>query len=400
MRYFVSDYGLEDASPADLRSWARDLRNVVNAIERTARQLRQVSVHGVWDAPSGEAFADEVGRTPRTLDKVAERLRSTADAITPYADLLESSKRAVIKHDDAAAEASATLKDCDRRLKEMPSDDPDRPRVERERARASTALLRAERGFDKELEDARRDENLVAVKLSDTASAMGDPKMYDLFEGMSSLGESASMVGIVAKPVAVVGVADPLGKAGRRMFYDEGSYTEVAKSGVGFGLDTVSFGAGKVAKAAKKRFDGRHVDRVDDLPSKPVAIKDNPIIKASPTTSTATVGRRQRWVGAAKAKAQETVKRKTGLSDVEDAFADWEEVAGAGRVAKVSVVVKHSAAQTKRVHSNVGSGTSAADVVDDDTRADRRAAEEERRRRSANDLAAGPVLDPQVERVR
>ena len=151
MRYFVSDYGLEDASPADLRSWARDLRNVVNAIERTARQLRQVSVHGVWDAPSGDAFADEVGRTPRTLDKVAERLRSTADAITPYADLLESSKRAVIKHDDAAAEASATLKYCDRRLKEMPPDAPDRPRVQRERSRASTALLRAERGFDKEL---------------------------------------------------------------------------------------------------------------------------------------------------------------------------------------------------------------------------------------------------------
>ena len=141
---------------------------------------------------------------------------------------------------------------------------------------------------------------------------MGDPKMYDLFEGMSSLGESASTVGIVAKPIAVVGVADPMGKAGRRMFYDEGSYTEVGKSGVGFGLDTVSFGAGKVAKAAKKRFDGRHVDRVDDLPSKPVAIKDNPIIKASPTTSTATVGKRQRVVRAAKAKAQETVKRKTG----------------------------------------------------------------------------------------
>ena len=75
-------------------------------------------------------------------------------------------------------------------------------------------------------------------------------------------------------------------------------------------------------------------------------------------------------------------------------------MAGAGRVAKVSVVVKHTAAQTKRVQSNVGSGTSAADLVDDDTRADRRAAEEERRRGSANDLAAGPVLDPQVERVR
>lgn len=400
MRYFLDSQGLEDASPADLRSRARELRNVVSAIERTARQLRQVSVHAVWDSPSGDTFADEVGRTPSTLTDVANRLRSTADAITPYAGLLEASKKAVTTYDTAAADASTTLKDCDRQLKEMSPDDPDRARVERERGRASEALVRAERAFDKELESARRDENQVAVKLHDIAGKVDDPRGYDMLEGLSVLGQSASNVGVVAKPVAVVGVADPLGKAGRRLFYDEGSYKDVASSSLGYGLDTVSFGAGRVVKGARKRFDAKHVERVDDLPGAPVRIKDNPITKA-PTTPTGKVAAtRQRLTNKAKAHAQETIRQRTGLADVEEAFDDWEAVAGEGRVAQVSVIVKHSAAQTNRVTSNVKSAGSAADQVDDDTKGDRRAAEQDRRRTSAADLGAGPAEDPRVARVR
>lgn len=390
MKYFVDDKGIGDGDPDTIRAQARQLTNVVTAMDRTIGLLQQVSVRGSWDSPSGDTFAAKVERTPTDLIDVANRLRSTAEVVRPYADLLEASQKSLTSLDEDASTADKTTQDCDTRLREMAPDDPDRDRTEKERGRAIAALMRAERGFEKELQEARADEQRMAAKLNDVSAQTDDPPGYDFWEGLSSMGENAGRVGIIAKPIAVAGVADPIGKAGLRHYYDEGSYTDVAKSSAIYGVDTVGFGAGRLVKAAKGRFATKDVARVNSLPHDPVRIRDNPITtsggarraRASTGRSASTRPKTRHEAAPSRipASVRDTIRRKAGVDDLQDAFTDWEIVAGEGRVARLAVTVEHSTKQGRRAYSaarttnRVGESTGVKDGAQE-----RRTAEQRRR---------------------
>lgn len=47
--------------------------------------------------------------------------------------------------------------------------------------------------------------------------------------------------------------------------------------------------------------------------------------------------------------AKDKLKARTGMSDLENAFDDWQDFAGAGNVAKSTVVIEHSAKVANRV---------------------------------------------------
>lgn len=365
MKYFHnhgSGINIEKAQPSLIRKQATQMTTVATKMDTVAGMLQKVSTTGNWESPSGDTFAAKVRDTPRNLFTIAKRLRGAAEIIRPYADQLAASQKALSAWDTKAHTASTTMKAKDKELDELSSEDPARVRVQKERGEAATELGRAERGFEKEVKEAEADEDRMAGKLYDLCEKDSDPIGYDYLEWMTNFGEGAGNAGIIAKPVALAGVAKPLGMAGRRVFYDEGSYGDVAKAGAGYGMDTVGFGASRVVKGAKQRFYGKKVNRVSGLESNPVRIRDNPLVKpTSPTASTHRATRRTTAGNGPPPKkyydptpsrvpvgVRDVARRKSGMDDLAGAFADWEVIAGEGRIAKVAVVVEHSAKHGNR----------------------------------------------------
>lgn len=344
MKYFTDGATIEDASPELIRRQARQLITVATRIDTVAGMLQKVSTRGSWESPAGDSFAAEVGGTPGDLFGVANRLRSSARIIRPYADLLEATQKAVTDCDATADTAQTTLTAKDEELAGMSPDDPEHARVTREREQAARDLSLAERRFEREKQEAHADENRMAAQLHDVCAKDEDPVLYDYFEWMTSAGGTASDAGIIARPIALAGVVKPIGMAGHRAVYGEGSYTDVAKASAGYGVDTVSFGAGRVVNKAKQRWLDKEVSRVPGLDSNPVRVKDNPIIKSAPPKRHYTPQRSR-----VPASVRDVINKKSGADDIKEAFDDWEMIAGEGRVAKVAVTVQHSAKQGNRV---------------------------------------------------
>lgn len=376
--------GIEDGQPSKIRSRARQLTTVASTITTVAGMLEKVSTFGAWESPAGDAFAEKVGGTPTDLFAVGNRLLRTAQIIRPYADLLEASQEAIASCDTDAHTANRTKEQRDRTLEGMADDDPDRPRVQRERGEAAVALARATRRFEQETAEASADESRMAAKLYAVCEPTEDPVLYDYFEFMTGAGRSASEAGIFARPIALAGIAEPIGLAGRRAVYGEGSYSAVASSSVRYGLDTVSFGAGRVVQRAKQRFVDKEVSRVEGLTSKPVRIKDNPIIKSTPPRHHGPLPSR------VPAGVRDTVRRKSGADDLKQAFDDWETIAGEGRVAKVAVVVQHSATQGNRVRRSVSQAKGEAERLGGSEKHEEREREQRRRAETARRMAEGP----------
>ena len=398
MSYLRDEYAILTGAPDEIRGQVRELARVARSMTSMAARLREISVEGVWESAAGLTFAARIGTTPQDLDDVADRLDDAADVMRPYATHLESSQRAMRKYDRDAAAAKKVMDARDVTLAAMVPDDPDRPRVQRERGEAAADLTAAERDFARVGQDAYEDEQRVAGRLEAIQAPLTDPRGYDALEGLEAVGRLASDVGIIAKPVALAGVAQPLGAAGRRAFYDEGSWSDVGTSGLTYGADVVTLGVGRAAKGARTFGSTKAVSRVDELPSKPIRIKDNPIAQAP------VLGRRARITKTVKEQASTTLKKKSGMKDVEDAFNDWEEVAGRGRVAKVSVVIEHSAKTGRRVMSNTKSANSAlqnAGLDNEETQRRReKEAEEARRRETASRVGKGVPEDPRQARLR
>lgn len=352
MKYFTHHgpgLNIEKAKPSQVRKQATQLKTVATNMDTIAGMLNKVSTQGSWESPAGDEFASKVGRTPKDLHAIAKRLSSAAAVISPYAELLASSQKSLSSWDTKAHEANATMKSKDKELEELSADDPEHARVTTERGEAAAALSRAERGFEREVTEAEADESRMAKKLYDLSRKHGDPRGYDFLEWMTDTGDDASKVGIIAKPIALAGVAKPLGMAGRRAFYDEGSWGDVGKAGAGYTLDTVSFGAGRVVNKARQRFGGKEVGRVSGLDSNPVRVQDNPIIKAVPPKKVPPKKYYEPVPSKVPGAVRDVARRKSGMDDVAKALDDWEAVAGAGRVAKVAVVVEHSAKHGNRV---------------------------------------------------
>lgn len=380
MRYFPDESTIESGSPATIRKQARQLTTVATRIELVSGMLDRVSTRGSWESPSGEAFAEKVGATPADLLTIAHRLLRSAQIIRPYADLLADAQKTLTDLDDTAADADATIKDKDEELKDLSPGDPEHARVARERSEAAVRLTKAEQAHETETREARADEARMAAQLIELCAEAGDPRGYDFFEFATDFGESATNAGIIAKPIALAGVTKPIGLAGRRAFYDEGSYGDVAKASAGYGLDTVGWGAGRVVTKAKQRFGNRRVNRLDDLDSRPVRIKDNPIITPTPTKNP--YSRRT----AVRQSAGDILRHKSGADDVRKAFDDWEMIAGEGRVAKVAVTVQMAARQGSRARGAAARTPDRVEKYVGTTGSREREEREERQRERAKNL--------------
>lgn len=408
MSHLLDEYGILTGDPEQIRGQVRELGRVAARMTSVAARLRELSVDGVWESGAGRAFASQIGSTPRQVEAVAGRLEDAAEAMRAYPDRLESSQRAMAVHDRRAAAAQREMDDKDRLLREMAPDDPQRVRVLGERLEAVRDLGAAERAFAREGKEAHDDEQRVAARLAVVEGVLTDSRGYDAAEGLEGLGVAARSTGPVglvarslAKPLELLGAAEPAGKAARRLFYDEGSWTGVAESGADYGLGVVTFGIRRIVQGVKRTRGISPTSHVPELRSRPQRVNDNPIAK--PPASTNPPSRRARIARATRQHTVTTLKKKSGYQDLEDAFTDWEQVAGRGRVVEAAVVIEHSAKTGRRTVRNVTSATGAARDAgldeDESQRRRRREADESGKRTAARRLGDGMPEDPRERKM-
>lgn len=357
---------IASGDPERLRSEAEALRTITATIDVVVRQLLTVSTHGVWESEAGATFAAQVGQTPGDLDRVSARLHDAAAVIDPYADLLEDNQRRLRQIGERYAEATRTRKACEQRLAELPAEDPDRLRLEREREEAARVSVEAMADFERESDEALADERRAAGRLSDVLPDVGDPRGYDVFEGVTNLGTSAraTPVGLLAKPVRIAGLAQAVGLGGRKIFYDEGTWKHVGAAAVGALADIVDVGAVTVISWAK---------RTTAAPVKATRWTNPPVGAGHPSGKAfgnPIAGRRTRDISGARTsvgRAAQTVKhdtadvlsqkvrRMTGVEQLEQFEKDWLAVAGSRAGAGI-IVVGHSTRHVARVTGNVQRG--------------------------------------------
>ncbi|WP_068265211.1 hypothetical protein [Janibacter limosus] len=351
---------IEEGDPAMIRAEADELKTVAANIHTVAEMLRTVSTKGVWDSCAGTTFDNEVGATPDDLVEIANRLAGTERIIRPYADRLETSQTTLERIRIRYDENVATAERCTTKLATMTPEDPEYLTVDREYRAASNSREMNKRGYQREAEEARADEQAMAARLALVAIELSDPRAYNGFEKSSSVGTSSLVNNPIVqttpwgKPVQVVAVADPVGKLGRRMFYDEGSYKDVSVTTVLAAVDFVIPSSGKVKEKNFFRT-SRHAERLKGI--RAADTSTNPIARTRIVTNAKNSTRHQ--VAKAKVRAADkvtdTLATKSGARLVDDFATDWAAVAGSGRVRKGGVAIKYSIKATNHTVSQVSS---------------------------------------------
>ncbi|NYF97050.1 hypothetical protein [Janibacter cremeus] len=362
----------EQGEPGRLRAEARTLAVRAEVMREAAARLHEVSTKGVWDSPSGAAFASRVGEVPQTLNQLAGTLEEAAQAIVPYADRLAESQD-VMKLARETYDAYVTESDRLRaRLETMSPEDPDYARADREWRDAADQREFAKRRYQREGEEATLDEEAVARRLADVGQASTDPWGYDLFEGLSSLGQSRAVDNVLTdfvpafRPIALLQFADPIGKLGLRAFYDQGSYAGAAKATKQtlFNVVKVPVGAGAKVDAAARRArrasetaaaKARRGNPAGASGSAPTRLRHKAGAKAKQTTAGAKVG--------AKHAVRDAFDDATGIRLITNMTSDWAAIAGSGHVTKGVHVLKYSVAAADKVDSTVRTARTTAGTV-------------------------------------
>lgn len=379
---------IEEGDPSAIRAQADELRTVASNIHTVARMLRTVSTKGVWESCAGTMFDNEVGKTPDDLEAIAGRLSGTERIIRPYADRLEDDQATLERIRTRYDDNDRTAEDRRTRLATMTPEDPEYVTVDREYRAAANARETNKREFTRVAEEAAADERDVARRLGSVAPELTDRAAYNRWEASERLGGSslvhnpATSILPMFRPLAALGVAEPIGKFGRRAFYGEGSYDDVSRSTV---LAVASAVVGK-GKGAKANDTGRANRRADELATvKPGTRSTNPNPRRR-IIANAKVSAKDKVATSrikARHKAEDLVAQKTGARLIDDAAADWAAIAGAGRVRKGVHVARYSVKGAHHTNSTIDSVRSGLDRVDRLTEPERETRERQEREEAA-----------------
>lgn len=362
----------ELGEPDRIRAEARSLRARAETMGEAADRLHEISTKGVWDAPSGAAFAARVGVVPQTLHRLASTLWESARVIEPYADLLAESQRVMERAREDYERYDKESYWLQAQLTGMAPGDPDYVRVDRQWRDAADAREFARRRYQREGEQATLDEEAVARRLDDIGQASSDPWGYDLFEGLSDLGRSRAVDNVgtdfvpALRGIALLQFADPIGKLGLRAVYGQGSYSGAGKAakqtlvnvvkvpmGVGAKADDAARTSSRATEtAAAKARHGAHVGASGSG------------IKRLGRTARTTV--KQTTAGAkvrGKYAARDAFEHAAGIRLINNMTSDWAAIAGAGHVTKGVHVLKYSVAAADAVDSTVRSARTTGEMI-------------------------------------
>ncbi|WP_338751577.1 hypothetical protein [Janibacter alittae] len=358
LQFFRTELG----DPDRIRAEARRLAARAAALREAAARLHEVSTKGVWESPSGVAFAEQVGEVPQTLQHLATTLEESAQVIAPYADLLAESQRVMTRERAAYDHHVEESNRLAAQRAGMSPEDPDYARVDRQWRDAADQREFAKRRYQSEGEQATLDEETMARRLDDLASSSTDPWGYDLFEGLSALGRSGAVDNLaidvvpVLRPIGLLQFADPIGTLGLRALYDQGSYSGAGKAAWQAlrNVVKVPVGAGATADQAVRRTrrasetaaaKARHGNPVRASGSAPKRLRHKAGARAKQTTA----GARVRAAHA----ARDAFDDATGIRLITNMTSDWAAIAGAGHVTTGVHVLKYSVASADKVDSTI-----------------------------------------------
>lgn len=405
---------IETGDPEAIRAEADELKTVAATIHTVAEMLRTVSTHGVWESCSGTLFEREVGTTPDDLFTIANRLTDTERIIRPYADRLARTQREMkrkrLRYDEHVKVSDAR----EAELATMTPEDPEYARVDREYRAAANSREMNKRGYERLSEEGATDEQSMARRLTAATTDGSDPTLYNVFEGASRTGQSSlfnnPVVGVTpwAKAAVVMTAGDPMGKLGRRVVYEEGSYSDVGKTTLLTAASAIfpKGQGGRINDAA------RASRRADELAAvAPVAKSTSTSWRTKVTHNAKATARHKVATSKIKArhKVEDTLADKTGTRLLDDMAADWAAIAGSGRVRKGAHVITYSVNVADKTTSDVAKVRKAADTVDSATQPDavkreqeereeaaaqRQEADRARRAKAVDDLTQTPVTSP------
>lgn len=394
----LDPYRVDLAATDVVAALGSDLTTVEDNVRLVAELLGQVSTHGVWESPSGETFAREVGDVPVTLRQVAARMGDAGERITCYSRTLRTTQEEMARTAAAHERTCATLAEIDRQLAlyaPHPAEDALRAR----RAEAHREVLAHESAYAAASEDARRDEALLAADLDEVCTDLADPRGYDALEGTRDLGRSALFTGPWAgllKPLALGTALDPLGQAGLRVAYGHGSWRRIASDSKLLVADGVIKGSGRVLRSTRgvstaATAVGRTTRTAS--PARAPRAFDQPW-HVTARQSTTRLAARSREL--AVAKGTQLARDRSGLALADELAADWRAVSGASRPVKVVQGVASSTKVARHVGRTADTVGTTRERLRPVTDADahereRRDARREDRRRAA---AAHRVEEP------
>lgn len=376
----MDPHGVHRADPGAIRARARQLVEVAEVIDTVSGLLRQVSTLGVWQSPAGETFATHVEDVPVTLCRVAAQLRTSAEVLSRYAPRLADRQDELAEVARQHAHVVDEAAHCDRRLAVMTPEDPEQV-VERERrADLMSRLITLEDRYLAMCDEAVAAEHVVAAELVEVGDQLTDPAGYDLFEGVRDLGRSSVVdnpVSWVVKPLALGRALDPLGQAGLKAFYGQGSWRDIGTSSATVGLDSAVKGSGWVV---------RRTSGLEHAATGAKGAERAGVVTGARTTGQVTA-RGQAWRGTgldragsaarwSAGKAVEAGRAKAGMQLADDLIADWTMVAGSSRVVKVAQGVNTAAKVGKHSNGQLRTARAAEQHLGQDSR--QRTREEDR----------------------
>lgn len=345
----LDQWAVHEARPDDLSTLGTELGAVADNLELVSGLLGQVSTYGVWDSPAGETFAAEVGTVPVTLRAVAGRLGDSGELITRYSRTLTTHQEGLERIAAAYEREVATIEEIDRQLM-LYSPHPAQDALERRREGACTTAAGQESAYTETADDAYSDEQLLAADLYAVCVDLADPAGYDVLEGTRDLGSSTLFTNPltqVAKPLRLGTALDPVGQAGLRTVYGQGSWGQIAKDSAVLTADGIVRGSSRVVRRATGAA----------APARRSSLLDVTRTGAgSPVPVSSRWGRGKqtvnRWGRGARLGATEqarrTARRESGMDLAEEILGDWEAVAGASRrvkgvqaVGSTTKVVRH-----------------------------------------------------------
>lgn len=352
------------ADPELVTDQADELTRVADNFDDLRRTIYDISVHGVWDSDAGRAFEDRLGNLPGELRAIGERFREAAELLTPYASDLRSTqgvlRRLVDEHD-------RTSEEHDRVRARYDASDPGSPEhasLGRRVDDLDRRLRGTERTFDRMVDDALQREQRLGDELGALADAWGDPRLYDIFQASSSVGDYAQ-----STPVGGLVPGSPLiglpGDVGRRLVYREGSYAAIWETYRWRAAD-IAISKVRVASVAASKVpwlnDAAWVRSTRHAPRRGASVR---IARTPPPTSTNSMTKT--WRARVTDRAVTKVKGETGYDTVEGALDNWSKVVGTNKVAEAAGITYAVTSTSRKAHAlttkNAGRYESAQRVV-------------------------------------
>lgn len=240
--------------PASIRLLAASLTGAAERFGATTTALTGLCRGAVWDGPAGTAFTERVGRVPTLLDAAAIRYAACSAALLTLADSLADAQRVTataIETDDRCRRDHLRLEERGIELISCGRDesDPELVAIRTAQQRVVGEQLEAQAAHRRAVADHLAVDRACAARLRHAAAdSIADSRTYRLLRlgsGDSRLSEGLVVPGMLLPPLgAVTGTANALSDGLLRLFYDEGSWSEVVAGGALAGLG----GAGRLLR--------------------------------------------------------------------------------------------------------------------------------------------------------